>query len=107
MLPLLSLLGLVFVLIAPFFIYRAAKQNGHNPIRWTLISLAAGIGIQWIIPLIIRIIGSFLDEEGKSPLGGFAMILLLFCLILSIVAVGGIWRYVGQPRNSEVFSLNQ
>jgi hypothetical protein len=103
----IGILGFVFVIIAPYFVYRSAKQNGHNAVLWTLLALAAGIGLQIILPLLIgtiitvfALIKGLTAEEIQQSIQGPANVIALVCLFLSIVGVFLIMRRVNTVRDS-------
>lgn len=104
----IGILGIIFVIVAPIFIYRSAKQNGHKPVFWTLIALAVGIGFQIIVPMIVGIIlAVVLVGMGHSPnsieptIQGYSLIIGLPCLILSFVGVFLVMRRVNKAKKSD------
>ena len=106
----LGLFGLIFVIVAPFLIYRTAKQNGRNAIFWALLSLAVGIGIQIVIPLIIgTVIAIVMFAQGSSEseiqkaLETPAIIIGIVTLFLSVGGVLLIMRHVNKVPEQETF----
>lgn len=101
-----GILCLIFVIVAPFFVYRNAKQNEHNPVFWTLLSVTLGIGFQFIIPFFIGIVfGLYWVNQGYSAeaiqqsFQGPANVIELICLFLSIVGIFLIFRRVSAIRD--------
>ena len=104
----LGILGLIFVIVAPIFVYRNAKQNGHNAIFWTLAAIGLVVGLQIIIPLLIGIVLGVLwvnqgysAAEIQSSLETPSMILGLVSLVLSIGGVLLIMRHVNTVRDAQ------
>lgn len=103
-----GILGLVFAIAAPFFVYRNAKQNGHNPILWTLLAFAVGIGLQIIPPLFVGIVlGVVWVSQGRSAeeiqqsLQTPAVITSVVSLALSVAGVLLIMRHVNTVRDND------
>ncbi|MGI9034528.1 MAG: hypothetical protein ACR2GD_00685 [Pyrinomonadaceae bacterium] len=108
----LGIIGLVVIIVAPFFIYRNAKQNGHNPILWAALAFGAGIGLQIILPLLIGIVwGIVMALKGKPPaviqqsIQGYAAIIGVISLALSVGGVLLIMRRVNSIRDTEEVNL--
>jgi hypothetical protein len=61
------MIGLILLILAPIYIYRNAKQNGHNAILWTVITIAIGLFGQLFLPLMIGItIGIVMAMNGAT-----------------------------------------
>jgi Na+/pantothenate symporter len=97
----IGIAAFIFVLVAPFYVYKNAKQNGHNAILWTMISVVAGFGVQILIPLILGfIIAVYYAMKGYSEtaindaIQGPGTIIGLIALIVSIVGVLSIMKKV-------------
>lgn len=104
----LGIIGLIYVIVAPFFVYRNAKQNGHNAIFWTLLAVAVGVGLQLIIPLLIGIvlgvvwvIQGYSAEEIQQSMQTPSLIFGVIALVLSVVGVQLIMRRVNTVRDIE------
>jgi MFS family permease len=105
-----GLLGLIFVVVAPFFIYRTAKQTGHNAIFWSLAAFGVGFGMQIVIPFLIGIFMSIVllatgrsVEETQEMIFGLSFVIGIVCLFLSIVGVFLIMRKVSSISEDESF----
>ena len=105
----LGIVGLVFIIVAPFFVYRNAKQNGHHPVFWTLLALGVGIGLQIVLPLVVGIvIGVVLVSQGQSEaeiqqaLQTPATIMGVVTLVLSVGGILLIMRRVNTVRDIPV-----
>ncbi len=104
----IGIAAFIFILVAPIFVYRSAKQNGHNAILWTIISVVVGFGIQIIVPLIIGlIVGIVLAAKGASQTDiqeSSAMTALyvigFVSVILSVVGVLTIMKKVNTVNES-------
>ncbi|HEX8738277.1 MAG TPA: hypothetical protein VF721_23280 [Pyrinomonadaceae bacterium] len=104
----LSVLGLIFIIVAPIFIYRTAKECGRNAAGWALTAFALGFVIQFIIPIVLGILlALFLVASGHSPAeiqqaaSSPAVVIDLTCLVASIAAVILIMRHVSKFPEEE------
>lgn len=43
------MIGTIFIIIAVFFVYRTAKQNGYRPGLWAVAAIAIFFGIQVLV----------------------------------------------------------
>ena len=89
-----GLIGVLLVVLSTIFIYRTAKQNGHNVGLWTTVSILAGIALEFVIPLAAGVIMAIvLRSSGKSAtqiqddILTPVIILSVVCLILNLVVV--------------------
>lgn len=104
----LGIMGLVFIFVAPIFIYRSAGQNGHNPVFWALAALGVGIVLQLILPLLLSIaVGVFLVAQGQSPaeiqqsMQTPGLVIGLAGMVLSVGGVLLIMRRVNTVRDTD------
>ena len=104
----IGILGLVFVIVAAIYTYRTAKSNGHNAVLWTLAAVAAGFGVQIILPLLIGIILTVYwlatgrsVEEVQTLIETPGNIIGIICLFASIVGVVLILRRVSLIREDD------
>jgi hypothetical protein len=106
----LGIFGLIFIIVAPFIIYKNAKQNGHNAIFWTLLGVAAGLGVQIVIPLvfgfvyaIVKVAQGSSEDEIQKAIEGPSLIIGIACLILSVVGVLLIMSRVNRIHEEKSF----
>lgn len=99
----LSILSFIGVLFAAYFIYKTAKDTGRNAVGWALLTLAVGIGIQIVLPILIGIIITFVMmllgnsiAEVQEFVQIVAVIISIICLILSFVGIGLIIRHISK-----------
>jgi hypothetical protein len=97
----LTIIGIVLVVVSTILIYRSAKQNGHNAVKWTVISAVAGVALELVIPIIVGIIiASMWVRQGKSmnqiqnDILVPGLIIGIACLVLNIVVVALIMKKV-------------
>jgi F0F1-type ATP synthase assembly protein I len=97
----IGIAAFLFVLVAPFFVYKNAKQNGHNAVLWTIISIVAGLGVQFFIPLMIGMtiaiywsIKGYSEDEITAAFQGPGTIIGIISLIVSIVGVLAVMKKV-------------
>jgi cytochrome bd-type quinol oxidase subunit 2 len=93
----LGILGLVFIIIATFYTYRTAKENGHNAIFWTLMAFGVGFGVQLIVPFLIGVVlGVILIASGHSvpevqtmiqTLASIIGVVFLFASVVGIILI--------------------
>ena len=106
----LSILGLIAVFIATYYIYKTAKDTGRNAVGWGLLTFGIGIGLQIILPAIILIIiaivmsvsGRRLNNVDELPFG-INLIISLTGLAGSFVGIWLIMRRVSMIPDDEVF----
>jgi hypothetical protein len=109
----LGILGLIFVIVAPFLVYRTAKQNGHNVVFWTIISVIVGVGVQIILPAVIgftlgmvwALKGSTIKEI-EDAISTPANIIGIIALILSVIGILAVMKKVGSIHE-KAFEKNQ
>ena len=107
----LSILGLVAVFIAAYFIYKSARDTGRNAVGWSLLTAAVGIGMQIILPgIIFAVIAAVMAISGKPirdvddlPFGT-TMIVSILGLAASIVGIWLIMRCVSTIPDEENFA---
>ena len=91
------------MVVATFFVYKTAKENGRRALAWALANFGIGIGFQIILPIILAAaVVLFLLVSGKpqdrlqDAMEGPAWIITFVCLSLSVVAMGLILRFVAK-----------
>lgn len=108
----LSILGLVAVIFATYYVYKTAKDTGRNAVGWALLTFAVGFGVQILLPVAIgMIIAVVMSASGNSVaeiqdfVQTIAILIAIVCLALSFV---GIWlvmrRVVKIPENNSFVS---
>jgi NhaP-type Na+/H+ or K+/H+ antiporter len=107
-----GILGLIFAVAAPFLVYRAAKQNGHNALLWTLFAFAAGLGLQIVVPLLIGVILGIVlissddtEQAAHNAILGLAEVVGIVCLFLRFAGVLLIMRHVNKVSEEKPFVL--
>ncbi len=107
----LSILGLVAVFIATYYVYKTAKDTERNAVGWAVLTFAVGFGFQMVFPVIIGLIltialtisGSSLTEI-QAPVQTTTIIISIVGLVLSIVGIWLIMRHVLKIPESETFT---
>ncbi len=107
----LSILGLIAVFIAAYFIYSSARDTERNAFGWSLLTVAVGIGMQIILPGIIfvviaaimAILGKPIRDVDDLPFGT-TMIVSILGLAASIVGIWLIMRRVSTIPDEENFA---
>ena len=106
----LSILGLIAVFIAAYFVYKSARDTGRNAAGWSLLTVAVGIGMQIVLPVFIFfVIAAVMAISGK-PLRhiddlpfGTTLIVSILGLAASIVGIWLIMRRVSTIPDDESF----
>ena len=108
----LTILGLAFVIIGTYFVYKNAGDYGRNAVLWAALTFLVGIGLQWIFPvflvfiwLMILLVTGSSQIEAQSTVLSYSFLLTIGSLLLSGVAVLMILRYVSQMPN-EMAAVN-
>lgn len=90
----LQLLGLVAIVVFTYFVFKTAREYGRTAGLWALLTLGIGIGLQWIVPVIIMIvIYVVLLATGTRPdqiedaIGWWSFGITFICLALSLVGM--------------------
>jgi hypothetical protein len=107
---LFQLFGLAIVVVATFFVYKTAKENGRRPLSWALANFGVGIGFQIILPFVLATaVAIFLLLSGESQdklqdaMMGPGWIIIFVGLSSSIVGMGLILRFVAKiPEGATV-----
>jgi uncharacterized membrane protein len=99
----LTVIGLAAAIVAAYFAYKTANENGRNGVLWLFATLTVGFGLQLMAPLFIGIIaGIAIVATGSSIerayqwLDDFAMPLGIILLLLSFVGMWLILRHVSR-----------
>ena len=107
------ILLVLFVIVAPLFVYLRAKKNGHKPVYWALITLTIGVAFQFILPVIIGIILAVaLVKMGNSPnsvqptIQSYSLIIGISGSILNAIGVLLVLRRVNKANNTGLAAPN-
>ena len=49
----ISILGLVAIIVIAIQVYKSAASTDRNPVGWTVLALMIGVGIQFVLPVMI------------------------------------------------------
>jgi cytochrome c biogenesis protein CcdA len=108
----LTILGLIVIVLATFYIYRLAKKNGRNAVTWAAITVTVGGNIQILIPfLLVMIIFFVLTFAGNSVnkterlLKTPIIIIDTICLIFTIISLLLIMRFVAKTSEEKTFTI--
>jgi uncharacterized membrane protein len=109
----LTIIGLIAVIIATYFTYKTANDNGRSGPLWALATFGVGFGLQFIVPILIGIVmGVILISSGMSAedigenINGIAAILGIVLLFLSFIGIWLIMRHVAKlPEDVQVGSV--
>jgi hypothetical protein len=97
----IGIAAFLFVLAAPFFVYKNAKQNGHNAVLWTIISIVAGLGVQIILPFVIIVLIGIIwtitgsnQTETQEAMQSISFPMGFIALFISIIGVLAVMKKV-------------
>ena len=104
----LSLFGIFAIVVFAIHTFRSANSNGRNGGLWAVISLAVGIGLQWVLPLVaativaVAYIASGSNIETVEQDFYWPAVLISFAgLGLSLLGMWLILRHVSQIRDED------
>jgi hypothetical protein len=102
----LSIFALVAVIAAAVQIYKTANSTGRNGALWAFITVAIGIGFQWVIPLAIGIVLGIVMVASGTPVDdiqnkiqGPATIIGFITIGLSFLGVWLVFKHVSKVPN--------
>jgi hypothetical protein len=81
------ILQLAVIIIVPIYIYRNAKDNGHNAGLWTLITVAIGIFGFFILQMIIGLIIGIVSIVDKNILNLVMNNSFYFFILVNFISV--------------------
>lgn len=104
----LSIVGIVAIVIFTIQVYKAAVATGRNGPMWAVASLVVGIGVQFVIPVLIGLgFGIYLAASGasmenlESTYVGLFSIIGIGGIILSMVGMWLIMRHVSNVPDED------
>lgn len=108
-----QLVALAFVIVATYYVFKTARDNGRSGAGWAVLAAAVGLGVQWFLPIILAIIlavvyvatGTRPDELAQT-LETPATVISFACLILSVVGLLLILKLVSRvPDEPEALAV--
>jgi hypothetical protein len=96
------MLPIIFVIITAIFIYRTARDNGHNAVLWTVVAVVGYLIIQLGIGLFAGVvIGIGIAAWGwpESALQDYNLLIGLGALVPAIGYVLIIWKIVNRVKD--------
>jgi hypothetical protein len=106
----LSIFGLVVIIVATYFVYKTAKEYGRNALLWAVATVSLGIGLQWILPMVMGVVMVFIwaaqgitdPAELQERLLGPAFVITIVGLFVSFIAMWVMLKLVSRlPEQSE------
>jgi len=104
-----TILGLVAVIVATYLTYKTARDNGRNGVLWAILTVAVGLGAQWILPFVATMIlvvyyamspptsqNTYAGNRQMEELESFALIFGILGLIISFIGLWLIMRFVSR-----------
>lgn len=104
----LSLLGLLAIAIFALHTFRSANSNGRNGGLWAFISVAVGIALQWVVPLVASMVIAIFYIASGSNIDTIEQDIMWPAVVISFAGLGlsflGMWlvlRHVSQIPDEE------
>lgn len=105
----LSILGLIAVFIATYYVYKTAKDTRRNAAVWALLTFAVGFGLQIVFPVLVLMViavamtisGKRLNNVDELP-WSLDTIIGLSGLVISFVGIWLILRRVSTIPDDEI-----
>ena len=91
------------IVVFTYFVFKTAKEYGRVAGLWTFLTLGIGIGLQWIVPIIIMIVITILllatgtrPEQVEDAIGWWSFAISFICFGLSLVGMFLVLRQVAK-----------
>ena len=104
----LSIVGIVAIVVFTIQVYKTASGTERNGPAWAAVNLVIGIGIQFVLPMIIGIvIGIYYIASGtpveqlESEITTLATFIGIFGIVLSIVGMWLIMKHVSKVKDDD------
>jgi hypothetical protein len=104
----LSILGIVAIIVIAIQVYKSAAGTERNAAGWTFVSVAVGVGIQFVFPVLIGVLlAVYLLMTGtpqnqlQSGLFGVMAIIEIVGIVLSIAAMFLVAKHVSKIKDEE------
>jgi hypothetical protein len=101
----ISILGFVAIIVIAIQVYKSASSTDRNPVGWTALALMIGIGIQFVLPVMIGVgyglylaATNSLDDIQYTNFGLMGVIGLV-STVLSIVGMWFVAKHVSKVKN--------
>jgi hypothetical protein len=99
----LGVIALIAVIVAAYFAYKTANDNGRSGPLWALATIGIGFGLQIVVPILIGIIlgviyvmmGTPVDQL-QEQISGPATIIGFISIFLSFVGIWLVLRHVAK-----------
>jgi hypothetical protein len=101
----ISILGLVALVVITIQVYKSARSTERNPVGWAALALAVGLGIQFVIPIMIGLAyGIYLaatntTTDFQQPAFGLMNVIGVAAIVLSIVGMWVVARHVSKVKD--------
>jgi len=102
----LSILGIVAIVVFTIQVYKTAAGTERNAPLWAIATAGIGIGIQFVLPVIIGLILAIYymstgtpAEELQSAVAGIASVIGVVGMVLSIVGMWLVMKHVSNVRD--------
>lgn len=109
----LSLLGIIAIVIFAVHTFRSANSNGRNGGLWAFVSVAVGIALQWVVPLVASMVIAIFYIASGSNIDTIEQDIMWPAVVISFAGLGlsflGMWlvlRHVSQIPDEEPFTAS-
>ena len=104
----LSILGIVAIVVFTIQVYKTASGTERNGGAWAAVTLVIGLGIQFVLPMIIGIaIGVYYVasgtpvEELQAEISTLATVIGVIGIVLSIVGMWLVMKHVSKVKDDD------
>ena len=108
------LLGTVATVVAAYFTFKTAKENGRNGVVWGLISLLVGFGLQIVGPFVLGVLLVVImlftgtpQSQIQSKIDGPANILFYVFWLLGFVGLFLVIKFVSRLPETDDADLSE
>jgi len=101
----ISILGLVAIIVIAIQVYKSASSTDRNPVGWTALALMIGIGIQFVLPVMIGLgYGIYLAATDsladlQNTNFGWMSVIGVASIVLSIVGMWLVAKHVSKVKD--------
>src|SRR5688572_15971870 len=98
----LTILGIVAIIVLTIQVYKSAASTERNAAGWAALTFIVGIGIQFVIPMMIGLIyGIYLAATGSATdfEGGYFGVMTIISLGAIVLSIVGMWLIAKHVSN--------
>lgn len=104
----LTIVGIVAIVVMTIQAYKTAASTERNAAGWAVITVVIGIGLQFVVPILIGIaLGIYYVSTGvpvediQNRMLGPAVIISIVGIVLSIIGMGLVMKFVSRVKDDD------